>query len=73
MPAKKKPKLKKAARKAAARRAAKLLGPPPAKAPEKPHVYPQHENSQLHATSAHFANDARGMEKLMERKRWSNG
>jgi hypothetical protein len=68
-----KPKVKKAQRKARARRAAKnrmltVVTPKP----EKPHVYPQHENAQLHATSAHIANEARALERLMERKRWSN-
>jgi len=65
-----KPKVKKAQRKARARRAAK--GKPPVVAQAvKPHVYPQHENAQLHSTSAHIANEARGLERLMERKRWS--
>jgi len=69
----KKTKLKKAQRKARARRAAKLLPPKAPEAPAKAHVYPQDENNKLHATAAHFANDARGLEKLMERKRWSAG
>ena len=30
------------------------------------------ENAQLHKTAAAAAQDARGMERLMERKRWSN-
>lgn len=69
----KKSKVKKAQRKARARRAAKLQPPVAAKALEKPHVYPLDENNKLHATSAHFANDARGLEKLMDRKRYQNG
>jgi hypothetical protein len=73
MPVKKpKSKLKKAAKKAHARRAAKLLPPARPPAPVKPHVYPQDENKKLHATSAYIAGDARGLEVLMERKRWSN-
>jgi hypothetical protein len=73
-----KPKVKKAQRKARARRAAKLKGftPPTGPAAPAPAKFNKHlfeENQKLHKTHAAIANDARGLEKLMERKRWSNG
>ena len=70
MPAKKpQPKLKKAAKKAALRRQGTLAVQ--AK-PAAPHVFPQQENAQLHKTSRSISEDARGQERLMEKKRWSH-
>jgi hypothetical protein len=67
-------KIKKAQRKARARRALKAHPPKiVAAAPVAPkfNKHLEEENAKLHKTSAAIAYDARGIEKLMDRKRYS--
>lgn len=45
----------------------------PSRAMTRSDVRRSDELSKLHATAQAAAHDARGMERLMERKRWSNG
>ncbi len=67
-----KSKVKKAQRKARIRRARKSgRTPVVANAPAAPHVDPREDNQKLHETARFFAEQARGMEKLMDRNRWS--